>query len=209
MGTFLINIFSLWLHVDFSEKRSMAAQSGCQLYVWAILAVLGLALIISLLFNISHYMEKHQKDKIYIHSDDYLPREDECYIEDTPIYGNLNNAVQDPMDENCYEQMKARPERPANEWQETTPPTEVTSKQEMFYASLDHENEGKRRKPRKQNAFLSDKNTNKQLPSKNASISQTTLVDSFPPEGQAEEENIHDDPIRLFGLIRAKKEPTN
>ncbi|KAG8509496.1 T-cell receptor-associated transmembrane adapter 1 [Galemys pyrenaicus] len=104
--------------------------------------------------------------------------------------------------------MKARPERPVSELRETTRPARVTRESEMFYASLDN-NEGKRRKPRKQNTFLSDKHEDKQLPSKNASISQTALVDSFPPECQTEEESIHDDPIRLFGLIRANKEPTN
>ncbi|XP_037381491.1 T-cell receptor-associated transmembrane adapter 1 isoform X2 [Talpa occidentalis] len=187
----------------------MAGNIECQPYIWAILAFLGLALTISLIFNISYYKEKHQKDKILAYANDYFPREDESYIEDTPIYGNLETVIPESMDENCYEQMKAQPERPVSELQEAPRPAQVTSEREMFYAPLGHNNEGKRRKPRKQNAFLSDKDENKQLPSKNASISQTTLVDNFPPEGQTEEENIHDDPIRLFGLIRAKKEPTN
>lgn len=78
----------------------------------------------------------------------------------------------------------------------------------MYYASLDHKYEGKRRKPRKQNT-LSDKDEDEHLHGMNLSLSKTTLVDSFPPESQAIEENIHDDPIRLFGLIRAKKEPVN
>lgn len=33
---------------------------------------------------------------------------------------------QEPMDENCYEQMKARPERSVNEPQEATPPARVS-----------------------------------------------------------------------------------
>lgn len=33
---------------------------------------------------------------------------------------------QEPVDENCYEQMKARPERYTNELQEATPPAQVS-----------------------------------------------------------------------------------
>lgn len=80
---------------------------------------------------------------------------------------------------------------------------------QMFYASLNHNYEGKYRKPRKQNTYMSDKNEDELLHGMNASVSQTTLVDSFPPESQATEENIHDDPVRLFGLIRGKTEPVN
>lgn len=209
MRVFLIHAFALWRHKDFSEKASMSGNSECQFYIWAILAFLVLALAISLIFNISHYVEKKRQDKIYRYPDDYILREDEYYVEDTPIYGNLDNLVPEPMDENCYEQMKARPERSVNEPQEATPPARVPDESQMFYASLNHSNEGKRRKPRKQNTYLSDKDKDEQLHGMNASLSKTTLADSFPPERQAVEENIHDDPIRLFGLIRAQKEPVN
>lgn len=40
-----------------------------------------------------------------------------------------------------------------------------------------------------------------------ANISQINLVESSPPDNQAVEESVHDDPARLFGLIRAKREP--
>lgn len=33
---------------------------------------------------------------------------------------------QEPVDENCYEQMKARPERCTNKLQEVTPPAQVS-----------------------------------------------------------------------------------
>lgn len=187
----------------------MSGKPDCDFYVWAILVFLVLALVISLIFNISHYVEKKRQDKIYRYSDDYIPREDEDYIEDTPIYGNLNNVVPEPIDENCYEQMKARPERSVNELKEATPPVQAIDETQMFYASLNHNFEGKRRKPRKQNSNLSDEDEDEQLYAMHASLSKTTLVDSFPPDSQAIEENIHDDPIRLFGLIREKKEPVN
>ncbi|XP_014647746.1 PREDICTED: T-cell receptor-associated transmembrane adapter 1 [Ceratotherium simum simum] len=117
--------------------------------------------------------------------------------------------VSEPMDENCYEQMKARPERSVNQLQEATAPAQATNEARMFYASLAPSQERKHRKPRKHDAYLSDKDGDEQLHARKASLSKTSLVDSFPPESQAVEEDIHDDPIRLFGLIRAKKEPTN
>ncbi|XP_054433211.1 T-cell receptor-associated transmembrane adapter 1 [Pteronotus mesoamericanus] len=184
--------------------------TGCQFYVWAILVSLVLALVISLIFNVSHYLEKQRQGKIYRYSEDYIPREDEYYAEDIPIYGNLDNVVvPEPTDENCYEQMKARPERSVNELQEATPPAQAINETQMFYAQLNHNYEGKRRKPRKQNTHLSEKNGEELLHGTNAGLPKTSLVDSFPPDSQAVEENIHDDPIRLFGLIRANKEPIN
>ncbi|XP_019506717.1 PREDICTED: T-cell receptor-associated transmembrane adapter 1 [Hipposideros armiger] len=187
----------------------MSGNFECHVYVWAILASLVLALVISMIFNISHYVEKKRQDKICRYPDDYFPREDEYYIEDTPIYGNLNNVVPEPIDENCYVQMKGQPVRSVNEPQEASPPAQATNETQMFYASLDHNFKGKRRKPKKQDTNLSDQDEDGQLPGLHASISKTTLVDSFPPESQETEENIHDDPIRLFGLIRGRKEPVN
>ncbi|XP_066203781.1 T-cell receptor-associated transmembrane adapter 1 [Saccopteryx leptura] len=187
----------------------MSGNSECQFYVWAILAALVLALIISVIFNVFHYVEKQRQGKIYKYSDDYIPREDEYYIEDTPIYGNLDNMVPEPTDENCYEQMKARPEISVNAPQDASPPAQAIGETQMFYASLNHNCEGKRRKPRKQNAYLSDKSEEEPVQGMNASLSTTTLVESVSPENQEIEESIHDDPVRLFGLIRAKKEPIN
>ncbi|XP_020033220.1 T-cell receptor-associated transmembrane adapter 1 isoform X2 [Castor canadensis] len=184
----------------------MSGNSECPFFLWGLLALLGLALVISLIFNISHYVKKQQQDEMYRYSDDYIPRVDEYYIEETPIYGNLDNIVPEPMDENCYEQMKARPKRPVNDMQETTSAEHVPTETQMCYASLNHSFTGKHRK---QNAHSSDRNRHEQLPETDASASKTNLVESFSPESQSIEENIHDDPVRLFGLIRAKREPEN
>lgn len=73
----------------------------------------------------------------------------------------------------------------------------------MCYATLDHSFKGKRRRPRKQNANFSDREKDAQVCAMDASISQI----NFPPDNQAVEESVHDDPARLFGLIRAKREP--
>ncbi|KAM4887332.1 T-cell receptor-associated transmembrane adapter 1 [Thomomys bottae] len=183
--------------------------TGCPFFYWGLLALLGLALIISLIFNISHYIEKQQQGKVYSYPDDFIPRSDEYDIEDIPIYGNLDGIVPEPMDENCYEQMKAQPQRSVNDKKEEAPPAKVAAESQICYASLNHSYKGKRRKPRKQNICLSERDTNEQLPAPDASVLRTNLVDTCSPENQAEEENIHDDPVRLFGLIRAKREPIN
>ncbi|XP_006164269.1 T-cell receptor-associated transmembrane adapter 1 isoform X1 [Tupaia chinensis] len=187
----------------------MSGNSGCPIFFWGLLAFLGLALVLSVIFNISHYVQKQRQDKMCTYSDDYIPRNAEYYIEDTPIYGNLDDIIPEPIDENCYEQMKARPERFASEMEEASPSAQAIAESQMCYASLDHSFKGKRRKPRKQNTPLSDKNEDGQLYATHASISKTSLVDGFTSESQAIEENIHDDPARLFGLIRAKREPTD
>ncbi|KFO30779.1 T-cell receptor-associated transmembrane adapter 1 [Fukomys damarensis] len=152
----------------------MAGSTECPFFLWGLLALLGLALIISLIFNISHYVEKQR---------------------------------QEPIDEDCYEQMKARPERSINNVKEATPTGQVSAEVQMCYASLDHSFKGKHRKPRKQNTHLSDKEREKHLYAMDDSMAKSNLVESSLPEIQAIEENIHDDPIRLFGLIRAKREP--
>ncbi|KAM6162758.1 T-cell receptor-associated transmembrane adapter 1 [Erethizon dorsatum] len=186
-------------------SHKFARSTECPFFLWGLLALLGLALIISLIFNISHYVEKQRQDKMYRYSDDYIPRVDEYDIEDTPIYGNLDNIIPEPIDEDCYEQMKARPERSINKVQ-VTPSAQVTAEAQMCYASLDHSFKGKRRKPRKQDIHSSDKDRDELLYAMKANTAKTNLVESFSPESQATEENIHDDPVRLFGLIRAKRE---
>ncbi|XP_023559875.1 T-cell receptor-associated transmembrane adapter 1 [Octodon degus] len=185
----------------------MPGSTECPFFLWGLLAVLGLALIISLIFNISHCVEKQRQDKMHRYSDDYIPRDDECDIEDTPIYGNLDNIIPELIDEDCYEQMKAQPERSINNVQEVTRSAQVITEGQMCYASLDHSFKGKRRKPRKQNTHPSDKERDELLYAMEFNTAKTNPVENFSAESQAMEENIHDDPVRLFGLIRAKREP--
>lgn len=206
MGEFLAYQSVSWLHTVSSKKTSMSGNSGCPFFLWGLLAFLGLALVISLIFNISHYVEKQRRDKMYRYSDDYIPRVEE-YYEDAPIYGNLENIIPEPLDEDCYEQMKARPQRSASDAQEVVAPAQVPAEAQICYASLDHSMKGKRRRPRKQNTDLSDRGKDAQVCTMGANVSQNNMVESFPPDNQVVEESIHDDPARLFGLIRAKREP--
>ncbi|XP_060226976.1 T-cell receptor-associated transmembrane adapter 1 [Meriones unguiculatus] len=175
----------------------------CPFFFWGLLAFLATALIMSLIFNISHCVEKQRRVKMYRYSEDYIPRVDEYYVEDTPIYGNLDNIIPEPVEECCYEQMKARPQRSASDSHEVAASEQVPAETQLCYASLDHSVKGKHRKPRKQNANFSDRGKD----AVDANISQINLVESFPPDNQAVDESIHDDPARLFGLIRAKREP--
>ncbi|KAH0519086.1 T-cell receptor-associated transmembrane adapter 1, partial [Microtus ochrogaster] len=149
--------------------------SGCPFFLWGLLAFLGLALLISVIFNISHYVEKQRQ--------------------------------REPMDEDCYEQMKARPQRSVSDMQEATASAQVPAESQMCYATLDHSIKGKRRRPRKQNAYFSDREKDAQVCAMDTSVSQNNLVPDFSSDNQAVEESVHDDPARLFGLIRAKREP--
>nr|XP_004663999.2 T-cell receptor-associated transmembrane adapter 1 [Jaculus jaculus] len=177
--------------------------SGCPFFLWGLLAFSGLALLISLIFNIFHCIEKQRGDKTYRYPDEYIPRDDEYYVEDTPIYGNLDHFPE-ALDENCYEQMKARPV--VTDMQEAIPSAQVPTEAQLCYASFDHSLKGKRRKPREQ---ATDRDKGGRLRVVDTRASHTHLVERLPPESPATEENIHDDPVRLFGLIRAKRGPVS
>ncbi|XP_009975783.1 PREDICTED: T-cell receptor-associated transmembrane adapter 1 [Tauraco erythrolophus] len=166
----------------------------CHFSVWGVLAFLSLALIVSLILNISHYMEKKQETKRYKDYEDNSPSYDDFCTEDDPVYGNLN---QDILEECCYEQMKSQPQRPANQLQ-------VESANQMCYASLDHSVKGKRRKPRRKKdpPLEEDEEERSSNPTKMASKVSIYLNS----EQLAAEEAVHDDPIRLMGLIHTTKE---
>ncbi|NWV24391.1 TRAT1 protein, partial [Origma solitaria] len=121
--------------------------------------------------------------------------------EDYPVYGNLN---QDILDECCYEQMKSQPQRPVNQLQVSL--ILVESANQMCYASLDHSVKGKRRKPRrkKDSSFEEDeeRSSNSMVASK---VSIYLNSEQLAAENTAKAEAIHDDPIRLMGLIHNAK----
>ncbi|NXL35291.1 TRAT1 protein, partial [Glaucidium brasilianum] len=171
-------------------------EMDCHLSVWAVLAFLSLSLVVSLILNISHYMKKKKGNmfyelKVFFHS---LSSYDGYYTEDDPVYGNLN---QDILEECCYEQMKSQPQRPVNQLQ-------VESASQMCYASLDHSVKGKRRKPRRK------KDPSLQEDGEERSSTITTMAskvsiylnsEQLAAENTENVEAIHDDPIRLMGLI--------
>uniref|UniRef100_A0A8C5TLG0 Uncharacterized protein n=1 Tax=Malurus cyaneus samueli TaxID=2593467 RepID=A0A8C5TLG0_9PASS len=92
--------------------------------------------------------------------------------------------------------MKSQPQRPVNHLQ-------VESASQMCYASLDHSVKGKRRKPRrKKDPSLEEdeeeRSSNLMVASK---VSIYLNSEQLAAENTAKEEAIHDDPIRLLGLI--------
>ncbi|XP_074784514.1 T-cell receptor-associated transmembrane adapter 1 [Athene noctua] len=165
----------------------------CHFSVWAVLAFLSLSLVVSLILNISHYMKK-KKAKKYKDYEDNSPSYDDYYTEDDPVYGNLNQNI---LEECCYEQMKSQPQRPVNQLQ-------AESASQMCYASLDHSVKGKRRKPRR------NKTPSLQEDGEERSSTTTTMAskvsiylnsEQLAAENTENVEAIHDDPIRLMGLM--------
>ncbi|KAM9246332.1 LOW QUALITY PROTEIN: T-cell receptor-associated transmembrane adapter 1 [Leptosomus discolor] len=171
----------------------------CHFSVWGVLAFLSLALVVSLILNISHYMKK-KKAKIYKEYEDNNPSYGDYYTEDDPVYGNLNQEI---LEECCYEQMKSQTQRPVNQLQ-------VESANQMCYASLDHSIKGKRRKPRrKKDPSLKEDEERSSNPAMMASkVSIYLNSEQLAAENKANTEAIHDDPIRLMGLIHTAKERT-
>ncbi|NWQ64448.1 TRAT1 protein, partial [Neopipo cinnamomea] len=183
-------------------------EMGCHFSVWGVLAFLSLALVVSLTLNIAQYLKKKRGKKcllfvkIFFHSpcsyDDY-PRED------YPVYGNLN---QDISGECCYEQMKSPPQRPVNQLQVPLILILVESASQMCYASLDHSVKGKRRKPRrKKDPSLEEDEEGRS--SNPATMAPETSIylnsEQLAAHNTAKVEAIHDDPVRLMGLIHSAK----
>ncbi|NXJ05724.1 TRAT1 protein, partial [Odontophorus gujanensis] len=166
----------------------------CHYSVWGVLAFLSLALIFSLILNISHYMKKKQEGNLKLFFYSYSSYDD-CYTRDDPVYGNLS---QDVLEECCYEQMKSQPQRPVNELQ-----VFVESGDQMCYASLDHSAKGKRRKPRRKKDPSLEEGEERSSKSTIMASKVTIYLNSeqLAAENTANVEAIHDDPIRLMGLI--------
>ncbi|NWX00399.1 TRAT1 protein, partial [Caloenas nicobarica] len=177
----------------------------CHFSVWGVLVFLSLALIVSLILNISHYMKKKQA-KMYKDYEDNSPSYDDYYTEDDPVYGNLN---QDILEECCYEQMKSQPQRPVNQLQVSLILIlDVESANQMCYASLDHSVKGKRRKPRRKKGPSSEEDEEERSSNPTMTASKVSIYlnsEQLAAENTANVEAIHDDPIRLMGLIHTTK----
>ncbi|XP_009074839.1 PREDICTED: T-cell receptor-associated transmembrane adapter 1 [Acanthisitta chloris] len=168
----------------------------CHFSVWGVLAFLSLALVVSLSLNISHCIKKKQA-KMQNDYEENNPSYGDYHTDDYPVYGNLN---QDILEECCYEQMKSQPQRPVNQLQ-------VESASQMCYASLDHSAKGKCRKPRrKKDPSLEEDEERSPNPTPMASnVSIYLNSEQLAAENTATVEAIHDDPIRLMGLIHTTK----
>ncbi|NXQ05466.1 TRAT1 protein, partial [Vidua macroura] len=172
----------------------------CHISIWGVLAFLSLALLVSLTLNIVHCIKKKQA-KMHKNYEENNPSYDGYHTEDYPVYGNLN---QDILEECCYEQMKSQPQRPVNQLQVSL--ILVESANQMCYASLDHSVKRKCRKPRrKKDPSLEEDEERSSNPMVASKVSIYLNSEQLAAENTAEVEAIHDDPIRLMGLIHNTK----
>ncbi|NXS16993.1 TRAT1 protein, partial [Mystacornis crossleyi] len=108
-------------------------------------------------------------------------------------------------EECCYEQMKSQPQRPVNQLQVSL--ILVESANQMCYASLDHSVKGKCRKPRRKKDPSSEEDEEER--SSNPMVASKVSIylnsEQLAAENTAKAEAIHDDPIRLMGLIHNSK----
>uniref|UniRef100_A0A8C3M7F8 Uncharacterized protein n=1 Tax=Geospiza parvula TaxID=87175 RepID=A0A8C3M7F8_GEOPR len=105
----------------------------------------------------------------------------------------------------CYEQMKSQPQRPVNQLQVSL--ILVESASQMCYASLDHSVKGKCRKPRRKKdpSLEEDEGERSSNPMVASKVSIYLNSEQLAAENTAKVEAIHDDPIRLMGLIHNTK----
>lgn len=96
--------------------------------------------------------------------------------------------------------MTSQPQRPVNQLQ-------VESANQMCYASLDHSVKGKRRKPRRQTdpSLEEDEERSSNHTTMASKVSIYLNSEQLAAENTAKVEAIHDDPIRLMGLIHTTK----
>ncbi|NXX66834.1 TRAT1 protein, partial [Spizella passerina] len=132
---------------------------------------------------------------------------DGYHTEDYPVYGNLNQGI---LEECCYEQMKSQPQRPVNQLQVSLISWiffQVESASQMCYASLDHSVKGKCRKPRRKKdpSLEEDEGERSSNPMVASKVSIYLNSEQLAAENTAKEEAIHDDPVRLMGLIHNTK----
>ncbi|KAM5180662.1 T-cell receptor-associated transmembrane adapter 1 [Mantella aurantiaca] len=179
-------------------RQMMHTKGSCYEYLVP-LVVISLAFILLLTVNIVHYAKKHNKEKeLKYYSQCTISYDQQC-IETNPIYGNLNQSILDPSDECCYEPMATAHERHREEVQ-------LKTEEQTCYASLDlspkRPGKKRRRKPKQIN-----NQTVEDIPASRNGIhlSRSSIYlnsEQLTAECQAEEDLIHDDPIKIYHLLR-------
>ncbi|KAM3936116.1 T-cell receptor-associated transmembrane adapter 1 [Leptodactylus fuscus] len=164
------------------------------------LVIVSLAFILSLMINIAHCVIKHRKVKVVKYSSQGTICYDQQYTENNPIYGNLSLPILDHNnDESCYEAMAAPHERNLEENQQVDP------EERMCYADLDlnpkrpGKNRKKKAKPKSKQRFEESSRANVSISSR-ASIYLNS--EQLTAEIRAEDELIHDDPVRIYHLMK-------
>ncbi|KAM4044845.1 T-cell receptor-associated transmembrane adapter 1 [Anomaloglossus baeobatrachus] len=163
------------------------------------LVIVTLAFIISLMINIAHCRVKRKKVNVMKYSSQGTISYDQQYIENNPIYGNLSLPILDQNnDECCYESMANHHERNIQENQLMDP------EEQMCYADLDL-NPKRPGKSRKNKAKPKSIRTFKEVDRANVMLSRSSIYlnsEQLSAECRGEEELIHDDPVRIYHLMK-------
>ncbi|KAM8977398.1 T-cell receptor-associated transmembrane adapter 1 [Pelodytes ibericus] len=169
---------------------------GC-IDLWIPLLIISMAFILSLTCNIVHCVIKHRKGEQMKYYNQCTVSYEQPYMEDNPIYGNLNHPILEHIDESCYEQM-------SNPSQRNREQIKVDSAITMCYATLN----------------LSPKSRKKNAPPTNSQdvvrshtdirkiLSRSSIYlnnDQLMSERQIEDNLIHDNPIRISNIIQKNK----
>ncbi|XP_077338566.1 T-cell receptor-associated transmembrane adapter 1 [Lithobates pipiens] len=170
------------------------------------LVVISLAFIFLLTINIVHYAKKHRKEKeLRYYSQCTLSFDQQC-IETNPIYGNLNQPVlskYDTTDECCYEPMAIAHARNREEDQ-------LEAEEQTCYASLDLSPKRSGKKRRKKPKQISHQTVEDKPASRNGQLLSRSSIylnsEQLTAECQAEEDLIHDDPVRIYHLLRKTRD---
>ncbi|XP_041127870.1 T-cell receptor-associated transmembrane adapter 1-like [Polyodon spathula] len=166
---------------------------------WVIVCLTVIALIISLCIHILTYHTRRKKEKKPITYRDYEPSflEPE-YIDDNPIYGNINPEVVEveEVPEVCYEQMNIKaPVRVQRE-------RKAAAEHKMCYASLELSAQKKQGKRGKKNSLdFVDTDMERNMPSRTNSmyLNSQQLADGNGDEA------IHEDPSLLLSMINTNR----
>ncbi|XP_075708924.1 T-cell receptor-associated transmembrane adapter 1 [Rhinoderma darwinii] len=163
--------------------------------------IVSLAFILSLMINIAHCVIKHKKVTEMKYCSQGTISYDQRYIQNNPIYGNLILPILDHNnDDCCYEPMATPHERNMEENQQ------VDLEEFMCYADLDL-NPKRPGKDRKKKAKPKNKQSCEELDGTNVNfLSRSSIyLNSEQLIAEAEEELIHDDPVRIYHLMKKTK----
>ncbi|XP_073471083.1 T-cell receptor-associated transmembrane adapter 1 isoform X2 [Aquarana catesbeiana] len=123
--------------------------------------------------------------------------------ETNPIYGNLNQPVLDTTDECCYEPMAIAHTRNREE-------ERLEAEEQTCYASLDLSPKRPRKKRRKKPKQISHQTVEDKPVSRNGQLLSRSSIylnsEQLTAECQAEEDLIHDDPVRIYHLLRKTRD---
>ncbi|XP_067848449.1 T-cell receptor-associated transmembrane adapter 1-like [Heptranchias perlo] len=179
---------------------------NCHIGVWGLMAIIVLALMVSLVVNVIYCTANRQKAPRPIYrSVKQLQSPVIQEVDDNPIYGNLTQDDTVVEGESYYEAMT-----PTNR---SGDETKVVIENQMCYASLDLsvERKKRRRKMEKQkiNNNITEAPEDDNLPVKSHTLTSRPSIylnsEQLAFNEGRREETIHNDPVILYGMINASR----